>query len=68
MYGFDSDRLDWNFANLQAAVYNTAFGATKAKSAKEFLLAFDSEKDTDGDEFFGRLKLFAAQHNALVNR
>jgi hypothetical protein len=68
VFGFDSDRTDWNFANLQAGIYATTPGITKAKSPKEFLLTFESEKETSGDEIFDRFAIFAAKHNALVKR
>lgn len=66
MYGFDSDRLDWNFANLQATIYNTNPHITRTKNAKDFLLQFDSEREQSEGEFWGAMKLFATQHNALV--
>jgi hypothetical protein len=66
LYGFDADRLDWNFANLAATVYNVA--VPKPKSPSEFLLKFDAEQEpASGDDIFGKLKLFAAQHNAKMN-
>jgi len=47
-------------------VYNTYAKQTKAPS--EFLLRFDAEQEpTSGDDIFGKLKLFAAQHNAKMN-
>jgi hypothetical protein len=64
VFGFDSDRMDWNFANLQATVYNTS--AKQAKTAKDFLLQFDSEREKQGDELFAHLKLFAIKHNASI--
>jgi hypothetical protein len=66
VFGFDSDRLDWNLANLQATVFNTS-DVKQGKGPKDFLLKFDTEKETHGD-VWGQLKLFAARHNALVKR